>query len=196
MKIVLTGGPSAGKTTVAEALVRTYPDKLALVPEGASILFRGGFPREDAPDSVVCQQRAIYYVQRELEELRRVQFPRHSLICDRGTLDGLAYWPKGEDEFFKQIRSLMTDEIVRYDWVLHLDTASQEFYESSSVRTESFIQAQSINERVKHASREHPKRLLIKNNRNFSLKIRLALEAVGMILAGEPISKIEDLFRK
>lgn len=45
VKIVVTGGPSGGKTTLIEALQKDLKGKVAVVPEAASILYRGGFPR-------------------------------------------------------------------------------------------------------------------------------------------------------
>lgn len=193
IKIVLTGGPSAGKTTVAEALSRAYWDKLILVPEAASILFRGGFPREETATGIMCEQRAIYHVQNELEKLKGLDSFSRSLICDRGTLDGLAYWPGTEEEFFSNMQSNMEKEIARYDWVLHLDTAGAHNYQASTLRKETFAEAQAINERVKTAWREHPRRLLLKNNRDFSRKITVALLAVEAILSGDSKDQVEKI---
>lgn len=193
MKIVLTGGPSAGKTTIAEALVRAYWNQLVLVPEAASLLFRGGFPRAPSPEAVSHQQRAIYHVQRELEALSLLESEGRSMICDRGTLDGLAYWPGIEEEFFRQIGSSMEQEIARYDWVLHLDTAGSHAYQSSSIRKETHPEAQIINERVKKAWRMHPRRIIICNNRDFTMKINLALQLVGSILAGKSFAEVTEL---
>ena len=44
-KIVLTGGPCAGKTTMAQILSRAFHGSVVNVPESASLLFSGGFPR-------------------------------------------------------------------------------------------------------------------------------------------------------
>ena len=52
MKLVLTGGPSGGKTTLAQALMREMADQLIVVPEAASILYGGGWPRRKNNDSV------------------------------------------------------------------------------------------------------------------------------------------------
>lgn len=195
MKIVLTGGPSAGKTTVAEALVRAHWEDLLLVPESASILFRGGFPRENSAEAVVCQQRAIYHVQRELEEVKQMEAGSRSLICDRGTLDGLAYWPRSEAEFFAAMNTTLEAELQRYDWVLHLETAARGAYLPSSIRMESFAAAQRLDEHTKWAWSAHPRRLIIQNNRNFSAKINLALGAMRRILAGDSLPAIAQFLR-
>lgn len=184
MRIVLTGGPSAGKTTVADTLARAYFDRLILVPEAASMLYRGGFPREEILPAVICQQRAIYHVQKELEEIKTITAGQRSQICDRGTLDGLAYWPTSQEDFFKHIGSSMDQEVARYAWVIHLDTASELSYQASTIRKETYKEAQEINKRIKDAWAQHPRRILIPNNSNFSRKITLALTAVRLILEG------------
>ncbi len=193
MRIVLTGGPSAGKTTIAEALARAYWDRLSLVPESATVLFQGGFPRELNNEAVVCQQRAIYYVQRELEAVSQLRSPKKSLVCDRGTLDGLAFWPRTENEFFLEIGKTKTEELRRYDWVIHLQTASSDSYRPSTIRRETYDEAQAIDERLQHIWREHPNWSLISNDLSFSVKITRALLAVKMILDHEPKSKIQNL---
>ena len=56
------------------------------------MVFGGGFPREDDPACRRAAQRAIFYVQRELEAAGDSHNPA-IVLCDRGTVDGLAYWP-------------------------------------------------------------------------------------------------------
>src|SRR5262245_46922600 len=90
-RIVITGGPGAGKTAVLELLRRYVCAHTRVLPESAGIVFGGGFPRGQTTSLRRTAQRAIYYVQRELE--RAASDENLALIlCDRGTLDGLAYW--------------------------------------------------------------------------------------------------------
>jgi predicted ATPase len=185
MKIVLTGGPSAGKTTVVDLLYRTEWFQLTVVQEAASLLWRGGFPRAEDPVAIRCQQRAVYAVQRELEEIAALESLHRTILCDRGSLDGLAYWPGDEESFFKSIHSSMETEIARYDWVLHLDTASSPNYQSSDIRREDFDQAMKANEQVKHAWRLHPNRVFISSHLDFMTKTKIAVQVVTMILEGK-----------
>lgn len=184
MKIVLTGGPSAGKTSLVEILFRTHVNHLTGVAEAASILFKGGFPRQPDDEARRCQQRAIYHVQKELEELGRLEAGSRALICDRGSLDGLAYWPGSEESFFTSISSTMEEEIARYDWVIHLETAAAASYQASSVRIESSTEARQIDEKVKQAWRLHPNRVIIHNSTDFFVKIERAVDIVNQILDG------------
>ncbi|MGZ3695296.1 MAG: AAA family ATPase, partial [Bdellovibrionota bacterium] len=49
-KIVLTGGPCAGKTTMVKMIEQAFPASVVGVPEAASLLFNGGFPRFQGPE--------------------------------------------------------------------------------------------------------------------------------------------------
>ena len=48
-RIVLTGGPGGGKTTAADLFRREIGERVVIVPEAATILFQGGFPRSREP---------------------------------------------------------------------------------------------------------------------------------------------------
>lgn len=195
MKIVLTGGPAAGKTSVVETLYRNSRDRIIVCPEAASILFSGGFPRLKTPDQVKCQQRAIYHVQKELEEISFLEANGRAVVCDRGSLDGLAYWPSDGESFFAAVSSSMQKEIERYDWVIHLDTAAKENYQNNPVRSETELEAQEVNERVKHHWSLHPRRLIIPNSADFIAKLQLAVWIVDLILEGHPLDEIQTKIR-
>ncbi|MDG2111663.1 MAG: AAA family ATPase, partial [Actinomycetota bacterium] len=63
-RVVLTGGPGGGKTTAADLFRREIGDRVIVVPEAATLLFSGGFPRPDEPAAARSAQAAIYHVQR------------------------------------------------------------------------------------------------------------------------------------
>lgn len=193
IKVVVTGGPSGGKTTLIETIKKELGSSVAVVPEAASILYRGGFPRLKSVSSTVHAQRAIFAVQSELEDLVASENKKaRLLVCDRGSLDGIAYWPKSENDFFKSLHSSQSRELKRYDWVIHLDTAMSTHYDRSNpIRTESFKEAQRLNERVKFAWRKHPHRLVVAANRDFLSKITLALTVVSAILEGRSSKEID-----
>lgn len=192
IKIVITGGPSAGKTSVIEILHRTAMNNTVVVPEAASILFRGGFPRINETEQIMCQQRAIYHVQQQLEEIGRIEAAGNkAIICDRGSLDGLAYWPGESDLFFDSVDSTLSLELARYDWVIHMDTAQQSDYKLSSVRQEENSLALILNEKIKSVWSHHPRRILIPNNSHFLIKLDSVIKVVNMILAGAELDVIQ-----
>lgn len=72
-RVVLTGGPGAGKTAVLEMIRQSFCSHVKVLPEAASVVFGGGFPREDDPDCRRAAQRAINvnWRPRETHTIRR-----------------------------------------------------------------------------------------------------------------------------
>src|SRR5690242_19414322 len=118
--VVVTGGPGAGKTAVLEMVQREVCEHVAVLPESAGILYGGGFPRRSEPAARRAAQRAIFRVQRELERLAIDTFGAAVILCDRGTLDGFAYWPGEPESFFSAMETTLEDELDRYAAVVHL----------------------------------------------------------------------------
>ena len=197
-KLAITGGPSAGKTTLCQAVLKQYATQVAVVPEAASILFGGGWPRRKTIDGIRHQQKAIYFLQRELEALISHENPHRLVVCDRGSLDGLAYWPNAadSDEFLRAINSSLNQELGRYDWLIHLDTAPESYYDvSNPLRRESFDEAWALNERIKTAWSTHPQRFVITNSvgPHFIDKMHRALVVIREVMAGRSFAEIQAI---
>jgi GTPase SAR1 family protein len=193
IKIAVTGGPSGGKTTLIEALKKELGNKVAVVPESASILYRGGFPRLKTRPAMIHTQKAIYYTQKELEDLIFTEFQPALMVCDRGSLDSLAYWPDSPENFFEIINSSREKEMARYDWVVHLDTAGSQDYDTMNViRTESFSEAVQLNQNILQAWAEHPQRIRINQKKDFLSKMSAAHGAIQAILAGRSLKEIQE----
>lgn len=192
IKIVVTGGPSGGKTTLIEALQKDMSTKVSIVPEAASILYRGGFPRKATPIGKVHAQRAICFTQRELESLVTSESKHQVIVCDRGSLDSIAYWPGVAEDFFQSLGTTREVELARYDWVLHLDTAIGDSFDSSNpVRTESQKEALELNLMTKEAWVGHPHRVVITHEDEFLHKIMRAKKAIEMMIAGADFHAIQ-----
>lgn len=191
IKIVVTGGPSAGKTTLIEALQKDLTGIVSIVPEAASILYRGGFPRKSTANGKKHAQRAICFVQRELEDLITLENKVQAIICDRGSLDSIAYWPGDEADFFKSMNTSKELEFERYQWVLHLDTAQNIAFDTNNpVRIESHKEAVELNDLVRSAWAGHSKRIIIPHSDDFLEKISKAKKAIQMILAGKSYNEV------
>ena len=196
IKIALTGGPSGGKTTLLDALKKELGPEVSIVPEAASILYRGGFPRGKTQNSLIHTQKAIYHTQRELEDLIDFQSSAPLLICDRGSLDSIAYWPLDESNFFKTLNTDRKEELSRYDWVLHLDTASMNFYDGANpIRTESYDEAWTLNQKIKQAWKGHPRRIVISQNDDFLGKMAKSIALIAAILQGQDYERIIEEFQ-
>lgn len=191
IKIAITGGPSGGKTTLIETLKKEMGSKISVVPEAASILYKGGFPRTKTPTGRTHAQRAIYFTQKEIEDLTIDESANEIIVCDRGSLDSIAYWPETEDDFFKNINSNKPTELNRYEWVIHLDTAALDGYDTSNpIRTETHQEAMTLNEKIKMAWNGHKQRIIITSNDDFLMKMMKSIQVVKYIKSGKRYEEI------
>jgi hypothetical protein len=144
--------------------------------ESAGIVFGGGFPRDDHPECARAAQRAIFHVQRELEVTADVHGPA-IVLCDRGTIDGLAYWPGSFDDFWASTGATWDGELARYDAVIHLrtPTPSQGYNQTNPLRTESAALAAEIDERIAVVWEHHPRRYVVESTGDFLEKATTAL---------------------
>ncbi|WP_409479994.1 ATP-binding protein [Pseudobdellovibrio sp. HCB154] len=189
-KLAITGGPSGGKTTLIEVLKQEFGPKIKVAPEAASILYKGGFPRVKNYAGYYHAQLAIISTLRHIEDLLVESHPECLIICDRGSLDSLAYWPDNEEHFFKNINSTRQTELARYDWVLHLDTATEGDYDTTNpIRTESFHEALLLNEKVRSSWNGHPRRQIITAENDFFGKMKKATDIVEEILSQMSLNK-------
>ena len=172
-RVVLTGGPGAGKTAVLEIARKNFCEHISILPEAASIIFGGGFSRHDTMAAKKAAQRAIFFVQRELERLVDDEKQSAIVLCDRGTLDGLAYWPDDEALFWKELGTSKAEQFSRYAAVIHLRTPplEQGYNHQNPVRIESAIQAAEIDQKIANAWNGHPRRFFVESNSEFLEKV-------------------------
>ena len=175
-RIVLTGGPGAGKTAVLELIRQHFCEHVHVLPESASVVFGGGFPRARGGAGLRAVQRAIFYVQRELELAAEADNPA-IILCDRGTIDGAAYWP-GPEELWTGVGTTLQGELQRYDAVIHLRPPSAQtgYNHDNPLRVESATEAASVDERLMAAWSTHPRRFIVEPSPDFFAKARHVLE--------------------
>ena len=125
-RIVVTGGPGSGKTVITEALAQSDSDRFAFVPEAATQVYTLLQTRWDKLDHEGRRdvQRRIYRLQREQEERAARENPTKTLLLDRGTIDGAAYWPEGAEDYWRDLGTTHAAELARYDAVILLDTCA------------------------------------------------------------------------
>lgn len=113
-------------------------------------------------------QRAIFYVQRELEASADAENAA-IVLCDRGTIDGLAYWPRPED-LWSSVGTTLEDQLRRYDAVIHLRTPAADggYNHQNPLRTESAATASAIDQRLLAAWHGHPRRFIDRSVTQFS----------------------------
>jgi predicted ATPase len=125
-RIVLTGGPGAGKTVVSRRIAEADPDRFVLVPEAATQVYSALQTRWDrlTLEGRYDVQRRIYRLQVEQEERLAVDHPGKILLLDRGTIDGAAYWPHGPDDYWRDLGTTLEAELARYDRVIWMQTCA------------------------------------------------------------------------
>ncbi|WP_428940575.1 ATP/GTP-binding protein [Fontivita pretiosa] len=125
-RVVLTGGPGAGKTVVSRRIAQRYPDRIVCVPEAATQVYQALGTRWDRLDIPGRRdvQRRIYHLQVEQENRFAREHPDKVLLLDRGTIDGAAYWPDGPDAYWPDLGSSLQQELARYDMVIWMQTCA------------------------------------------------------------------------
>ena len=196
-KVVLTGGPCAGKTTALAKVVEHFSNlgyQVYTVPEVPTMFAVGGVDYLTKNQSLFYQaEKATLQLQLELED-RFESIARESekpvlLVCDRGTMDISVYlspetWQAITAEIDTPIEKLRDS---RYDAVLHLVTAADgaaEFYTTSNneARTEGVDLACTLDKKLRGAWTGHPHLRVISNSENFENKIRRVLREISNVL--------------
>ncbi len=185
-RIVLTGGPGGGKTTAADLFRREIGERVVVVPEAATLLFSGGFPRSTEIHARRSAQCAVYHVQRNLEDVQSALFPERILLCDRGTIDGAAYWPDQEQAFFDAVGTTEHAEFARYDAAIFFESAAVggiSIEGGNPTRIESNAQAMTLDRRLREIWSRHPRFVVVPHDPSFVKKIMYGLAALESIVA-------------
>ena len=197
-KIVVTGGPCAGKTT-AMSWIQSNFTKLGytvlFVPETATELITGGV----APwtcGSNTEYQKCQMKLQLEKEKIfaqaaGTMSADKVLIVCDRGALDNRAYMT--DLEFSCVLKAMGCNEVElrdNYDAVFHLVTAAkgaEAFYTTANnaARTESVEQAAALDDRLISAWTGHPHLRIIDNATDFEDKMKRLIAEIASFL-GEP----------
>ncbi|MCH2058258.1 MAG: ATP-binding protein [Thalassotalea sp.] len=184
-RIVLTGGPGGGKTTAIDLIRREFAGKLAIVPESATMIFSGGIERAENDDVLRAQQTAIFNLQKNLEDIQRATFPDCVILCDRGSLDGLSYWPGSEEDFFKSINSDLETELNRYDAVIFFETAAksgESIRSNNPIRNESEQAAIELDDKLQAVWSRHPNFNLVSSSESFIRKVMFGIMTVENVI--------------
>lgn len=140
-KIVLTGGPCSGKSTLMREMMEKYGDRVHCVPEVATILIAqvGMLPSVTDEKHNAQFQQILYRVQRSFEEaaeLQAIKDGKQAIVLDRGTIDAIAYL-QGEDNLKRQANFTLAtglrvrSELDRYMQVIFLNPPSREVFEAN-----------------------------------------------------------------
>lgn len=194
-KIVITGGPCAGKSTAMSWIQKAFTQKgynVLFVPETATELITGGVAPWTCGSNVEyqkCQMKLQMEKEKIFEQAARTMNAEKILIvCDRGAIDNKAYMT--DMEFAEVIDSIGVSEIElrdSYDAVFHLVTAAkgaEEFYTTAnnSARTETVEEAAALDEKLISAWTGHPHLRVIDNSSSFEDKMKRLITEISSFL--------------
>ena len=197
-KIVITGGPCAGKTTAMSWIQNEFTRRgyrVLFIPETATELISGGV----APwtcgtnlDYQKCHVATQVFREQIFEQAARTM-PNDKIliVCDRGNMGNKAYMT--EEEFQGILRDLGTTEVALrdgYDAVFHLVTAAkgaEQFYtlENNQARIETIEQAIELDDKDIAAWTGHPHFRVIGSESSFDKKLDHLIAEIKRFL-GEP----------
>lgn len=204
-RIVLTGGPAAGKTTVLSRILKEFRRedgwRVITIPETATELISGfGLKPFDNCMSMYKFQYFVISDQLHKEELALkgaevVPEDNILIIYDRAIFDDKAY--VSDDEFAEILSSFgkTEDEILSgYDAVIHLVSSAKgaEFAYNldNAARSESLEDAVKMDDLTLRAWSRHPVRYIIENYDDFEVKITNAIAAINRVV-GRPVKAPE-----
>lgn len=213
-KLLITGGPCSGKTTIKPFLKKELENRgfaVIFVPEVATDIILAGPHPETLPkpemlewQNLALKTQLIYEdkIYRELAELtaRLKNADQVVMICDRGTLDGAVYISK--DMFGALLKrndlNWVSGRDLRYEAIFHLVTAAdgaEKFYNKDNpARTETLDEAKMYDGLTKETYLGHPHQRIIDNSSDFEGKRRRLLAKVLRALGVPQKLEIERKF--
>ena len=200
-RIVLTGGPCAGKTTALVRVIEHFNSrgfKVFCVPEVPTIYSLAGWNYLTPNRQLYFEgERAILETQLALEDhfirLASVCTKPVLIVCDRGAMDISAYIAPDEWESICSMANTNSNELrERYDAVLHLVSAAdgaEQYYTiaTNSIRYEKADEeglriARELDKKVIKAWTGHPHLRVINNHDDFERKMQRVLREISNVL--------------
>ncbi len=151
-RVVITGGPCAGKTEVWRFLAQALPGGVPVAEAATQLILAG---RSEESLGLEKFQLAVY--ERQLAIEKEGEGRGLLLLCDRGLSDGLAYFPDlfgslgvSEEEALKRYALIIQVEVIRDP-----ETYSLHFG-NNPARHEEHERALALENRIKEIYGRHP----------------------------------------
>ena len=201
-KIVLTGGPGSGKTTVLNKIKQIYEQqgiKVIVVSETATDLLNSGISFLDNTISLLDFQEMVLRLQLTKEDIvdRTINYSTKEdilVIYDRGTIDNTAYISKEEfDIILKRVcNDSFSDLLNRYDLVINL-VGREDFYttENNKARSEKVDQALELGKKTLYSWIGHKNLKIVKPKDSIDEKINEVLNIINELLEKNRVKRQE-----
>lgn len=202
VKIVLTGGPCAGKTTALVRVIEHFSSlgfKVFTIPEVPTLFTQAGMNYLTTNKGFFYEgEKATLEIQLALEDkfLRMAQECTEQpciIVCDRGAMDISAYMsPETWNEITRAVGTSTSELRQRYDAVLHLVSAAdgaEQYYTTANnaqryeqMNEEGLRIARSLDKKVIHAWTGHPHLRVINNHDDFEAKMLRVIKEISCVL--------------
>ncbi len=195
-RIVLTGGPCAGKTTALVKIIEYFSSlgfKVFTIPEVPTMFLQAGMDYLTKNEKFFYEgEKATLEIQLALEDKFKQMASTISqpvlIVCDRGALDISTYLTP--EMWLKITKLANTDSqqlLDRYDAVLHLVSAAdgaEQYYTlaTNANRTEGISKARMLDKKIINAWKDHPYLRVINNHDDFNTKINRVLKEISAVL--------------
>lgn len=202
-KIVLTGGPCAGKTSALSKIEEIFTEKgykVLVVGESATEIIKGGIrPFGINAIDMYSFQDIILMYQYQKEKIYEEAVTKMDddtkciIVYDRGMNDNKAYINQKQfTELLKKHNLNELELLDNYDMVLHLVTAAdgaENFYTlgNNTARTETISEARQLDNKTVNAWAGHSNLKIISNEVNFEEKMTKVINEINNLL-GEPVT--------
>ncbi len=177
-RIVLAGGPCAGKSTALLEVPKRLPSfTFFLKPEAASTCLKetGGKFGKVLQDKIF--KKELELEAEALEKARKSDNPRTVVLYDRGFLDQTVYASQEQYAALINGRNMTEQDVIdRYDHVIYMHSAARgaaEHYsnKSNTNRTENVDRAAHICRKTEKAWSVHPNVVVVDNSTDMKGKI-------------------------
>lgn len=200
IKVVITGGPCAGKTTALAMLddeLSKRGESVVICEETATYFIKAGLkPFGDEKSKLALKdfQGMILKGQLTKEDLclegaEMIPNEKVTVLFDRGALDNRAYLEDEEfDELMEEAGVTEEELLGRYHIVIHFVSTAidkEKYYKKTKERTESPEKARYLDYKTAKTWRNHPYHIFIFNDGTMEEKVQEAVEAI--------LQRIEEL---
>lgn len=178
----------SGKTTLMQILAEEFADELQFVPEVATLLHDHVGVKVPAPGTSehARYSRHLTLAQIALEDAADIQAHadgKLASLCDRGTVDNIAYLAGGHGEFERVTGVDPRNAYARYDLPVVLALAPREVFEdrarnNNASRKETYDEAVPLDARTHGVWRIHPNYWFVGNEGGWDRK---ALAVVSVV---------------
>ena len=194
LRVVITGGPCAGKTTALKDIKKRLEvngyEVLTSHEIATMIITSGAIPKPSEKgnvslhtfqkiilDMTIAQENAL------LELASDIDSEKVAIIYDRGILDNRAYIPHSEFQGLIDEKNITVEQILnRYDIILHLVSTAldkpEEYSKNNQARLESLEEAIQVELATQNAWPESNNKFIFYNDCDFEEKLRRVMKTL------------------